>query len=295
MGFAAAIIANLDEGVIALDDAGRVTLINPAAERLIGWSEADLCGQPIHPLLDATLAAADDEPEAWRVLRMVLRRGSRQRVARVEFTCKDGALLPVALSCAPLQPAGHPLGVVIAFHDISERVAHTAALEYQIMHDPLTGLPNRVLLADRLQQALLAARRSGQPIGLLVFDLDGFKGVNDALGHAAGDAVLQQIGARVRDALRASDTVARLGGDEFVVVLPGAGVGGATRVAQQLRRALARPFPVEGRDTGVGASVGIAIAPEDGADMETLLRHADVAMYNAKRSRSGVALYRAPA
>ena len=172
-----------------------------------------------------------------------------------------------------------------------ERVRAQEALRHQALHDALTGLPNRTLLQDRLDHALQTAQREQGVLSLLLMDLNRFKEINDTLGHQHGDLLLQQVGSRVRDALRASDTVARLGGDEFAVLLPGADAAGAVRVAQAVLAALAAPFDVKGQDLGVGASIGIALFPAHGADVQTLLRQADVAMYVAKRAGSGYAVY----
>ena len=162
----------------------------------------------------------------------------------------------------------------------------------QALHDGLTGLPNRTLLLDRLQQAIFVADRDTSGVALLIMDLDRFKDVNDTLGHQTGDELLQQVGVRLCAVLRASDTVARMGGDEFAVVLPAAGhTDVALRVAQSLGQALEQPFTLAGHAVSVGSSIGIAMYPEHGTDVKTLLRHADVAMYVAKRGGSGHAVY----
>jgi diguanylate cyclase (GGDEF)-like protein len=166
-----------------------------------------------------------------------------------------------------------------------EQRALASRLTHQAHHDALTGLPNRLLLEDRLGQSLAQAKRNQQQVALLFIDLDGFKGVNDTLGHAAGDALLKQVSARLADAVRASDTLARMGGDEFAVVLQEVrDTPSAMRVAEKLLEALRAPLRLEGRDLRVSASIGLAFYPEDGLDADTLLRHADVAMYRAKAS-----------
>ena len=166
-----------------------------------------------------------------------------------------------------------------------EHGAMASRLTHQAHHDALTGLPNRVLLEDRLTQSLAQARRNQQQVALLFVDLDGFKGVNDTLGHAAGDTLLKQVAARLAWGVRASDTLARMGGDEFAVVLHDVrDTPSAMRVAEKLLEALSEPFALEGRELRISASIGLAFFPEDGADADTLLRHADVAMYRAKAS-----------
>ena len=147
-----------------------------------------------------------------------------------------------------------------------------------------TGLPNRRLLFDRLGQAIRAAQRNQRGLGLLFLDLDGFKHINDSLGHAAGDLVLREVGAAIESCLRASDTVGRLGGDEFAVLLPGLDApASAAEVSGKLRTRLRRPMLIEGKSVRVRASIGVAVFPEDGADVALLLRTADTAMYADKR------------
>jgi diguanylate cyclase (GGDEF)-like protein len=168
----------------------------------------------------------------------------------------------------------------------------TAELRHQALHDALTELPNRLLFYDRLEREILKCVRSSRPLGLLFMDLDGFKRVNDSHGHHCGDELLREVGARLVHRLRASDTVARLGGDEFGILLPDlAGPSAASEIAQELLRSLAEPFVIEGHRLIVGASIGIALCPEHGEDPATLLRRADVAMYAAKQSSSGHALF----
>jgi diguanylate cyclase (GGDEF)-like protein/PAS domain S-box-containing protein len=184
-----------------------------------------------------------------------------------------------------------PTRMVGAMLDGTERKQAVAALEHQALHDRLTDLPNRSLLHDRLGLALSEARQNGAPLALLLLDLDRFKEVNDTLGHACGDSLLQQIGPRLRPLLRADETLARLGGDEFAVVLPGRDAADASALAVGLCDALAQPLTIDGIILDISASVGIAIFPTHGQDADTLLRRADVAMYVAKRAGSGHAVY----
>ncbi|MBI3812035.1 MAG: EAL domain-containing protein [Nitrospirae bacterium] len=158
-------------------------------------------------------------------------------------------------------------------------------------YDPLTGLPNRILLHDHLQQAILAGQRENKPVALLLIDLDRFKETNDTLGHQRGDVLLQQVGSRLQGALRPSDIVARLGGDEFAVVFPLAGSGDAALVADKILKALEPPFTIEGLLVIVEASIGLALYPDHGANTESLMQRADVAMYTAKQSGSGYVIY----
>jgi diguanylate cyclase (GGDEF)-like protein len=163
--------------------------------------------------------------------------------------------------------------------------------EYQLFHDLLTGLPNRALLIERLQQLLLRLPRTGESVALLVMDLTDFKAVNDSLGHDVGDDLLRQVGPRLAASLRAADTVARLGGDEFALLLPDTDETGAARVAQKILAALEHAFPLEGETLDIGASIGIAVAPAHATQADQLLSRADVAMYAAKGELSGLAVF----
>ncbi len=184
--------------------------------------------------------------------------------------------------------------LVSAFAQMRDQVhRRQRALEYQALHDDLTGLPNRTLLQDRLQRAMLAAHRDGTGLALVLLDLNRFKEINDTLGHQAGDRLLQQVAARLAGTLRESDTVARLGGDEFAMVLPEIRREGVEAVARKMLEALEEVYAVEDHRLYIGASLGIALYPEHGTTTEELMRHADVAMYLAKRSNSGVAVYEA--
>jgi diguanylate cyclase (GGDEF)-like protein len=166
--------------------------------------------------------------------------------------------------------------------------------EYQALHDSLTGLPNRILFRDRVSQALLASQRDKSMGGVMLMDLDRFKDVNDTLGHHAGDYLLKQAARRLQGALRTSDTVARLGGDEFAVLLHGlTSTGDAVAVADKIRTALRQPFLLEGLKVEIDASIGLAFFPNHGHDVDTLMKRADVAMYNAKASGGGYEIYEA--
>ncbi len=173
-----------------------------------------------------------------------------------------------------------------------ERAQQTAKLEHQALYDSLTDIPNRTLLHDRLRQAISTAQRTRTSLALLLIDLDRFKEINDTLGHARGDLVLKQIGPRIQAVLRQSDSVARLGGDEFAVLLPTvSSPSHAVLTAGKILQALQTPFPVEGLELEIGASIGIVLCPEHGAEAELLMQHADIAMYVAKHQGSGYAVY----
>jgi diguanylate cyclase (GGDEF)-like protein len=181
--------------------------------------------------------------------------------------------------------------VMVHSEDVTERNRAEATLRRQTLHDDLTGLPNRLLLNDRLQHAISAARRDDAPFALLLVDLDRFKDVNDTLGHHAGDALLRMIGPRFQRALRSDDILARLGGDEFAILLFGADEPTARTVALRLLKTLDEPFELNGASLDIGGSVGMALYPQHGDDAEVFLQRADVAMYVAKRAGGGLAAY----
>lgn len=202
----------------------------------------------------------------------------------VSIARKDGALLHLEVTNLQFASRGRTRLLTLA-RDITARKQAERDLEHQALHDSLTGLPNRVLLRDRLEQAILWAGRSHGTVALLVMDLDQFKEVNDSAGHRAGDVLLQRVALRLQEAVRSTDTVARLGGDEFAILLVGADIAGAEKVARKILDALERPFVVDRHALDIGASIGIAVHPAHAADAEGLFRRADIAMYVAKRSR----------
>jgi diguanylate cyclase (GGDEF)-like protein len=210
---------------------------------------------------------------------------------------KEIPVTPIVLGLAPLVIAGLRFSLwtapLLLFLIIAIRQAVKIGTEHEIaaLHDSLTGLPNRAMLLMRLDQELPDARRPGRQAALLMVDLDHFKEINDTLGHAVGDELMRLVAARLREAVRERDTVARLGGDEFAVVIPDGTEEVATELAHRLATTLRQPFRLAEVTLNVGASVGIALAPEHGTDVESLMRHADVALYTAKQNRGGYAVY----
>jgi diguanylate cyclase (GGDEF)-like protein len=190
----------------------------------------------------------------------------------------------ISVSTRPL-PEG---GWVLTFEDVTERSRAEARIIYMARHDSLTGLANRVVFNEQLSRALLSAGRTEDLVALLCLDLDGFKKVNDSRGHPMGDALLCHVSERLSRCARETDTVARLGGDEFALLLNGiASPADAAAVAQRVVETLAEPYVIEGYSLAIGASVGIAIAPQDGVEPVELIRHADMALYRVKHSRPG--------
>jgi len=264
--------------IVALDRHGVVTLAEGQGLYTLGLTSAGIVGCN-------AFAVYRDHPDVLDKMRRAL--GGEATSALMESA---GRVMQVRY--APLTGTqGDSAGAIGVGTDITERVRVEEALRRQALHDALTGLPNRTLLGDRLGHALAAARRDRAPLALFLMDLDRFKEVNDTLGHDAGDALLREVGQRIQEALRASDTVARLGGDEFAVLLPGDDQESAVGAARKLLAALAAPVTLRDQGIVAGGSIGIALYPDHGEDAATLLRRADVAMYAAKRAGTGYALY----
>jgi diguanylate cyclase (GGDEF)-like protein len=254
---------------------------------MLGRTERKLIGAEL-----MSLVHADDRDT--RALQGLARGETAEYQAELRYARAGDHFWGNTIASAVRGPGGDPLFLIAMVEDITLRKVHEAALEHRALHDPLTDLPNRNLLHDRLQLAIRAARRDNEVGALLVMDLDGFKAVNDAYGHPAGDHLLQLVAERLLGQLRSSDTVARLGGDEFAVVLPDVGgEEGARSGAAKLVEALRKPFRVEGHQVRVSASIGISLFPTHGEDGDILMRMADTAMYAAKRSRAGCILYEA--
>jgi diguanylate cyclase (GGDEF)-like protein/PAS domain S-box-containing protein len=247
---------------------------------MLGRAEGSLSGLAFDELVHP------DDRGTLHLDRLAAGEAAEHQIEMRYLTGRGGDMWGNTIASAVRGGGGPPRFLIVMVEDITLRKAHEAVLEHRALHDPLTDLPNRSLLQDRLQQAILAARRDHEVGALLIIDLDGFKAVNDQYGHACGDALLKQIGARVRAGLRSSDTVARLGGDEFAVVLPKiGGEGGASRAVTKLRAALEQPFEAEGHRVSVSASIGVALFPSHAIDPDELMRRADGAMYETKRSR----------
>ncbi|HEV7570895.1 MAG TPA: EAL domain-containing protein [Thermoanaerobaculia bacterium] len=201
---------------------------------------------------------------------------------------KDGREFELDMQLVPVEDGGQLTHWVAFLRDVTDSRNEIVALKHQAMHDGLTDLPNRMMLFDRLAEALEAARSDGRLIALLLMDLDRFKEVNDTFGHHFGDVLLKQVAFRLRNQLHVDDTVARLGGDEFAVVLTSAlDANAVAMTARRILNSLQQPFVVEGQVLEVGASIGIALYPQHGSDARTLMRRADVAMYATKQSNAG--------
>ena len=279
----ATITASLGEGVCAFDSEGRISFLNPAGEAMLGWTEAEL-GQAT--LSDLGLASPVEFLTAPALRSMRTR--TTVRSDDTMFRRRDATAFPVDLTCSPVIDDGHVAGAVAVFRDITERKAFEARLAHHAFHDHLTGLPNRRVFLDRLEQALRRSQRSGANHGVLFADVDRFKVINDSVGHQAGDRLLIAIAERIEQALRPGDTLARFGGDEFTVLLEDiADIGDAEAVAQRVLAALRIPIPLlGGHEVVASISIGITAA-SPGVSADDVLHDADVAMYQAKAGGAG--------
>jgi len=285
---AASVVANTHEGVMVCDAMQRIIEVNPAFTRITGYPASEALGRK-PSLLSSGRRSREQYPAMWQALHQ---HGHWQG----EFwnRHKNGSLYAAASAINALRDAdGQVTHYVSVFSDVTERKHQQEQLERLAHFDPLTGLPNRALLADRLQQGLARAQRARQGLAVCFMDLDGFKAVNDMHGHDAGDDLLAEVARRLQGGIRAGDTAARLGGDEFVLLLGGLRHPRECEdTARRVLHAVALPIEVEGHTVHVTGSMGISVFPRDGSDAEQLLRQADQAMYQAKqRGRNRYVLY----
>ncbi len=277
-----AVLDSVDEGIIAIGENGVIEIFNPAAERIFGYSGSEIVGQNVSLLMPEPHRGQHDG-----YLKHYLETGESKIlgvVREVMGVRKNGASFPLELTASEVRVEARRLYIASA-RDITARKEVEQHIMYLANHDALTGLPNRNLLQDRIRQAVAQARRSKERGAVLFIDLDQFKTINDSLGHDVGDLLLKAVAERLVSGLRSEDTVARQGGDEFIVVLPRVtNAQDAGTVAQELLDAIAPPYQVKGNELHAGASIGIAIFPDDGEDGDTLLKNSDTAMYHAKEA-----------
>ncbi len=276
-------LISIVDGVVSTDAEGRITFLNPAAERISGWPEAEAVGRPVDEVL-VILDEVTREKRNSTTLRAIDLDEPQHSGGSILLRRYDGELLPIEKHAAPLRDnRGQNQGAVVTFRDISEIRLLTAELSYLAFHDPLTSLPNRALLFERLTQDLAYAERYNISLALLYLDLDLFKQINDVLGHGVGDELLRQVAERLLGCVRRTDTVSRLGGDEFAVLLTNFDRQTfPDELATKIAKRLSDPFVLNQETVNISTSIGISLFPEDGQDAGTLLKHADTAMYQAK-------------
>jgi diguanylate cyclase (GGDEF)-like protein/PAS domain S-box-containing protein len=276
---------SIGDAVACTDISGNITFLNRVAEKMTGWSHKEAAGRPmadVVEILDATSRKANSSPTELTVDKnLTIHVPSNNILVR-----QDGLEIPIEDSVAPIHDReGQATGAVIVFRDVSAARAMALELAHSAAHDVLTGLPNRALLNDRINQAIILASRHTKKVGVLFLDLDGFKHINDSLGHATGDKLLQSVTKRLGNWVRASDTVSRQGGDEFVVLLSEMEHSeDAAVTARRLLQAVADAHFINEQDLHVTTSIGISVYPDDGLDAETLIKNADTAMYQAKEN-----------
>jgi diguanylate cyclase (GGDEF)-like protein/PAS domain S-box-containing protein len=275
----------IGDAVICTDISGNITFLNMVAEKMTGWSALEAKDRPLTEVfrtLNTTSSNATETTAEYAILQI--------RAVHMPPSCTlirgDGTQIPIEETIAPIRNRdGQVTGAVIVFRDVSVAKAMAREIAHTAEHDALTGLPNRTLLNDRISQAIAAAKRHAKQVAVLFLDADGFKHINDSLGHSVGDQLLQSIAQRLLECARSVDTVSRQGGDEFVVLLselthPQA----ASVMAGRMLRAVAEPHVVGKHELHVTASIGVSVFPDDGSNAETLIKNADTAMYQAKEN-----------
>ena len=280
------ILESTAEAIYGIDLEGLCTFCNPACLRLLGYQRSDeLLGKNMHDLIHHSRSNGTRLPaEECRIFR-AYKTGQGTHVDDEVLWKAEGTSFPAEYWSYPQRKGEDVVGAVVAFIDITERKAAEEQIRSLAYYDALTGLPNRILLQDRLAQALARASRHQDKVALLFLDLDRFKVINDSLGHSIGDLLLKEVAERLKRQTREQDTVSRLGGDEFVVVLSGEKqIADPAVTAERIRNAMTSEFLIQGHSLNVSCSLGISIFPDDGRDGEILIKHADAAMYCAKEN-----------
>ena len=273
----------IGDAVICADAAGQISFMNVVAERMTGWLGTDAAGRPMGDVFAVRAPVAVVTSSATAPIVEITDHGL-QLPPGCSLARRDGGELPIEGSMAPIHDRhGQATGTVLVFRDVSEARALTLQITHSAQHDSLTGLPNRAHLTERITTAISFARRHSARVALLFLDLDGFKHINDSLGHSFGDRLLQSVGDRIVGCARTTDTVSRQGGDEFVVLLAEVATPEhAAIVAQRILTSVAAPHMLDEHELHIEASIGVSLYPDDGLDAETLIKNADTAMYQAK-------------
>jgi diguanylate cyclase (GGDEF)-like protein/PAS domain S-box-containing protein len=280
------LVAAMEEGVVLQDANAKILTFNKSAERILGLSKEQLTGKTSYdPDWYAIHEDGSPFPGETHPVVVTLRTGKPQSNVIMGIHKPDGTLTWISINSQPIfkQGASKPYRAVATMHDITESKTAQEHIERLAHFDQLTGLPNRTLLNDRFRYALSMAQRRNESLAIMFLDLDHFKDINDALGHNIGDLVLMELARRLKDTVREDDTLSRQGGDEYILILPATDADGAGLVASKLNEIVAQPCHVEQHELTVTASIGIAIYPHDGTNLESLSKNADIAMYRAKR------------
>ncbi|SDW97377.1 PAS domain S-box-containing protein/diguanylate cyclase (GGDEF) domain-containing protein [Thiocapsa roseopersicina] len=281
------LLESTGEGVFGLDPEGVTTFINPTGARLLGYDPNDLVGKPCPAVTHDDPEEGDRDATACRML-SVMHTGKDIVVSDEVLQRRDGTAFPVEYRATPIRVGDSAMGVVVTFHDITERKRSEEQILRLAYYDSLTGLPNRALFKSQLAKRLTSVRRADKGFALHFLDLDRFKEVNDTLGHPVGDLLLKEVAQRLSALVRGMDTIARFGGDEFAVIQPDAqSISDAATLAAKIVEHLARPYSIDGHAINCGASVGVVFVPKPDIDLETLLGRADVALYKAKNNGRG--------
>jgi diguanylate cyclase (GGDEF)-like protein/PAS domain S-box-containing protein len=275
---------SISDAVICTDLAGNIDYLNIAAENMTGWPREEARGHPISEVFHIISSITREPPDRNPVYLVLEQDEAMGLNAGTVLIRRDGSEVAIEDSASPIHDWDEKLtGAVIVFHDVSVAQAMTLKMAHLAQHDFLTNLPNRVLLADRIAQAITLAKRGGTQLAVLFLDLDNFKHINDSLGHETGDKLLQSVTQRLSSCVRGSDTVSRQGGDEFVILLGESKNGeDAAFTAEKIIAELALPHHIAKLELHVTTSIGISVYPTDGQDAETLIKNADTAMYHAK-------------
>jgi diguanylate cyclase (GGDEF)-like protein/PAS domain S-box-containing protein len=275
----------IGDAVVCTDVVGNITFLNLVAEKMTGWTLPEAAGRSMAEIFRTMDTSSVDHSETTSEHAIL-----QIRAVHLPSSCilirRDGFEIPIEDSIAPINNReGEATGAVIVFRDVSVAQAMAQQITHSAEHDYLTGLPNRMLLNDRISQAIALARRHMKKVAVLFLDLDGFKHINDSLGHPIGDLLLKSVATRLVDCVRASDTVSRQGGDEFVVLLAEVGqADDAATMAKRMLRTVAEVHCIAKHDLHVTTSIGVSIYADDGLDAETLIKNADTAMYQAKEN-----------
>lgn len=286
---------SIGDAVVCSDMSGKITHLNLVAETMTGWRREEAAGQPlaeVFRIIDGATRKTARDP-----MKMAVEQNRTVGlIVDSVLIRRDGFESAIEDSAAPIHDrAGRVIGAVIVFHDVSATRAMSRQMTHAAQHDLVTNLPNRLLLNDRISQSISLAHRQNRPLAVIFLDLDRFKYINDSLGHATGDKLLQSVSKRLLAGLRGSDTVSRQGGDEFVILL--SEIADPVDLAASARKILLllnAPHSIGGQDLHIGGSIGISVYPGDGEDAETLIKNADTAMYHAKeRGRNNFQFFKA--